>query len=538
MVKKTTAKDGDHVVTMREVAKAAGVSIKTVSNVVNDYEFVSDATRAKVHKAIDELGYVINVSARNLRRGSTGIIALAIPDLQLSYFAQLSSLIITEAKKLGLRVIVEPTLYSREGELDALHGSQTAMVDGLIYSPLELGPDDAAEVEVDYPLVLIGERICTDKVDVIATENVEGAKRATSYLLQTGCKRVAVVGVHPGEEVGSAALRFRGYREALEEAGVPFDPALVVPSIMWHRNDGVAAMNTLLDSGVRPDGVVALNDMLASGVMHSIQMHDLRIPEDISVIGFDNSDDSQYLSPALTSIAPGLEAVARLSVRALKNHGGVAKADLNEENREALEAGLPNLLQHVENITNVYNLPCVVAINAFPTDTAEEQAYVEQVCAEQGVPCVLSEVFAKGGEGGKALAEKVLDIMEDRPIRYTYPLEMPLKDKINAIATKIYRADGVNYSAAASKTLAELTELGYGDLPVCIAKTQYSFSDNAKLTGAPTGFTMEVREVRLAAGAGFVVVICGSIMTMPGLPKKPAAVGIDVDADGKITGLF
>ncbi|KAB7000640.1 LacI family transcriptional regulator [Bifidobacterium longum] len=284
MVKKTTAKDGDHVVTMREVAKAAGVSIKTVSNVVNDYEFVSDATRAKVHKAIDELGYVINVSARNLRRGSTGIIALAIPDLQLSYFAQLSSLIITEAKKLGLRVIVEPTLYSREGELDALHGSQTAMVDGLIYSPLELGPDDAAEVEVDYPLVLIGERIFTDKVDHIATENVEGAKRATSYLLQTGCKRVAVVGVHPGEEVGSAALRFRGYREALEEAGV-----------------------------------VALNDMLASGVMHSIQMHDLRIPEDISVIGFDNSDDSQYLSPALTSIAPGLEAVARLSVRALKN---------------------------------------------------------------------------------------------------------------------------------------------------------------------------------------------------------------------------
>mgnify|MGYP000206955611 CR=1 FL=1 len=194
MVKKTTAKDGDHVVTMREVAKAAGVSIKTVSNVVNDYEFVSDATRAKVHKAIDELGYVINVSARNLRRGSTGIIALAIPDLQLSYFAQLSSLIITEAKKLGLRVIVEPTLYSREGELDALHGSQTAMVDGLIYSPLELGPDDAAEVEVDYPLVLIGERIFTDKVDHIATENVEGAKRATSYLLQTGCKRVAVVG--------------------------------------------------------------------------------------------------------------------------------------------------------------------------------------------------------------------------------------------------------------------------------------------------------------------------------------------------------
>ena len=226
------------------------------------------------------------------------------------------------------------------------------------------------------------------------------------------------------------------------------------------------------------------------------------------------------------------------TVRALKSHGGVAKADLNQPNLEAVKAGASNLVRHIDNLKNGFGLPVVVAINAFPADTPEEQAYVEQVCAEQGVPCVLSEVFAKGGEGGKALAEKVLEVMEDRPIQYVYPLEMPLKQKVEAIAKKIYRADGVNFSAAASKTLAELTELGYGDLPVCIAKTQYSFSDNAKLTGAPTGFTMEVREVRLAAGAGFVVVICGNIMTMPGLPKKPAAVNIDVDAEGKITGLF
>ena len=226
------------------------------------------------------------------------------------------------------------------------------------------------------------------------------------------------------------------------------------------------------------------------------------------------------------------------TVRALKSHGGVAKADLNQPNLEAVKAGAANLVRHIDNLKNGFGLPVVVAINAFPTDTPEEQAYVEQVCAEQGVPCVLSEVFAKGGEGGKALAEKVLEVLEDRPIQYTYPLDMPLKDKVKAIAKKIYRADDVNFSAAASKTLAELTELGYGDLPVCIAKTQYSFSDNAKLTGAPTGFTMEVREVRLAAGAGFVVVICGNIMTMPGLPKKPAAVNIDVDADGKISGLF
>ena len=226
------------------------------------------------------------------------------------------------------------------------------------------------------------------------------------------------------------------------------------------------------------------------------------------------------------------------TVRALKSHGGVAKADLNQPNLEAVKVGASNLVRHIDNLKNGFGLPVVVAINAFPTDTPEEQAYVEQVCAEQGVPCVLSEVFAKGGEGGKALAEKVLEVMEDRPIQYVYPLEMPLKQKVEAIAKKIYRADGVNFSAAASKTLAELTEMGYGDLPVCIAKTQYSFSDNAKLTGAPTGFTMEVREVRLAPRAGFVVVICGNIMTMPGLPKKPAAVNIDVDAEGKITGLF
>lgn len=182
---------------------------------------------------------------------------------------------------------------------------------------------------------LVGERIFTDKVDHIATENVEGAKRATSYLLQTGCKRVAVVGVHPGEKVGSAALRYQGYLEALEEAGVEFDERLVVESGMWHRSDGVRVMNALLDSGVVPDGVVALNDMLASGVMHAIQMHNLRIPEDISVIGFDNSDDSQYLSPALTSIAPGLEAVARLSVKLLKDRiDGVSPSkDLKPEQK-------------------------------------------------------------------------------------------------------------------------------------------------------------------------------------------------------------
>ncbi len=226
------------------------------------------------------------------------------------------------------------------------------------------------------------------------------------------------------------------------------------------------------------------------------------------------------------------------TVRALKSHGGVAKADLNKPNAAAVRAGAANLTRHIENLQG-FGLPVCVAINAFPTDTEEEMAVIHEICAKVGVPCALSEVFAKGGEGGKALAETVLSIMDDTArVQYTYPLEASLTEKIEAVAKKIYRADGVNYTAAAKKTLDELTALGYGNLPVCIAKTQYSFSDDAKLIGAPEGFAMNVREVRLSAGAGFVVVICGSIMTMPGLPKHPAAMDIDVDGEGKITGLF
>ena len=228
------------------------------------------------------------------------------------------------------------------------------------------------------------------------------------------------------------------------------------------------------------------------------------------------------------------------TVRALKSHGGVARPDLNKPNVDAVRKGAANLERHIDNIKNGFGLPVCVAINAFPTDTPEEMAVIEEVCAKAGVKCALSEVFAKGGEGGKALAETVLSIMPEapQPIQYTYDLGASLPDKIEAVAKKIYRADGVTYTPAAKKMLDDLAAMGYGELPVCIAKTQYSFSDNAKLTGAPTGFKMNVREVRLSAGAGFVVVICGSIMTMPGLPKHPAAMDIDVDAEGRITGLF
>ena len=227
------------------------------------------------------------------------------------------------------------------------------------------------------------------------------------------------------------------------------------------------------------------------------------------------------------------------TVRALKNHGGVKKDELGTENLEALEKGLPNLLQHVENITKVYGLPCVVAINAFPTDTEAELKLVEEKCKELGVNVALSQVWAKGGEGGKALAEEVLRLC-DTPadFRFAYDTADTIEKKLNDIATRIYHADGVTLTAAAKKQAKELTALGYGELPICMAKTQYSFSDNPKLLGAPKGFTVTVRNLKVSAGAGFLVALTGDIMTMPGLPKVPAAEKIDVDEDGRISGLF
>lgn len=227
------------------------------------------------------------------------------------------------------------------------------------------------------------------------------------------------------------------------------------------------------------------------------------------------------------------------TVRALKSHGGVEKSRLSEENPEAVEKGLPNLIKHIENITQKFGLPAVVAINRFPEDTDAELEIVRRRCAEMGANVALSEVWAKGGEGGIELAKEVIRIAaQPNNFRLVYDDQMPLKEKIITIAREIYGADGVDFLPAASKELDRLTALGYGSLPVCIAKTQYSFSDNPQLAGRPTGFKITVREVRLSAGAGFVVAITGDIMTMPGLPKVPAAEKIDIDESGRITGLF
>ena len=227
------------------------------------------------------------------------------------------------------------------------------------------------------------------------------------------------------------------------------------------------------------------------------------------------------------------------TVRALKYHGGVAKADLNNENLEALEKGLPNLLQHVGNIKNVYGLPVVVAINAFPTDTKAELDMVEAKCKKLGVNVALSEVWAKGGEGGMALAEEVVRLCEEpSDFKFCYSDEMSITEKLNAIATRIYHADGVDLVGNAPKQLKQLEDMGFGSMPICMAKTQYSFSDDASKLGAPTGFRISVRNLKVSAGAGFIVALTGDIMTMPGLPKVPAAEKIDVDENGVISGLF
>ena len=227
------------------------------------------------------------------------------------------------------------------------------------------------------------------------------------------------------------------------------------------------------------------------------------------------------------------------TVRALKYNGGVAKPDLNEENLEALEKGIPNLMKHVSNIKNVYGLPCVVAINAFPTDTKAELDLVEEKCKEVGVNVALSEVWAKGGEGGLKLAEEVVRLCDEpSDFHYAYELEGTIEDKLNQIVQKIYGGNKVVLTAAAQKQAKQLTDLGFGNAPICMAKTQYSLTDDPKKLGAPTDFDITVRNLKISAGAGFIVALTGDIMTMPGLPKVPAAERIDVDDEGRITGLF
>ena len=314
--------------TLRDVAALAGVSVKTVSNVVNGYAFVRPDTRDRVNAAIAELGYQPNLAARNLRAGRTGVIGLAVPELKFSYFAELADAVLEAARRRGYVVLIEQTGGDRAAELELLHGSRVAMMDGLLFSPLGLSSDDVEVLDVDYPLVLLGERIFHGPTDHVTMENVEGAATAVRHLVQSGRTRVAVLGAHAGEEVGSAALRLEGYRSALAEAGVRVDPDLVVHRQGWHRTDGAEAMGELLQRNIRFDAVFALNDELALGALRTLFHQGIKVPEEVAVVGFDNVTEAQFAMPSLTTIDPNRVQIAETAVEALLER--IAERDTKE----------------------------------------------------------------------------------------------------------------------------------------------------------------------------------------------------------------
>jgi DNA-binding LacI/PurR family transcriptional regulator len=314
--------------TLHDVARLAGVSIKTVSNVINDYPHIRPATRAKVEAAIAELGYQPNLSARSLRSGRSGVIALALPELGLSYFAELADAVIRAAEARGLTVTIEHTGGDRERELEVLRSPRRKLSDGLIFSPLGMSQDDVDLTDVSYPLVLLGERIFGGPADHVTMRNVEAARAATEYLLGLGRRRIVVVGAHDGEVIGSAGLRLRGYREALDAAGVPFDPALIGYTELWHRANGATSMRQVLERGAEFDAVFGLNDTLALGAMRVLQEAGRSVPDDVSVIGFDDLDEARYSLPSLTTIDPGREQIARTAVEILVER--VAGTDASE----------------------------------------------------------------------------------------------------------------------------------------------------------------------------------------------------------------
>ncbi|GAA1713754.1 LacI family DNA-binding transcriptional regulator [Isoptericola hypogeus] len=304
-------------VTMHDVALRAGVSIKTVSNVVNGYPHIRPETRERVEEAIEHLGYRLNTTARNLRTRRTDMITLAVPELSLPYFAELADSVIRAAEERGLTVLIEQTSASREREVEVLTGRRRHLTDGLIFSPLALGPEDVDLLTTDAPLVVLGERIFDAPADHVTMNNVAAARAATLHLASLGRRRIAVVGAHEGELVGSAALRTEGYRQGLEAAGLPYDPALVGEAGLWHRSTGAETMARLLDAGVEVDAVFALNDAMALGALHALHARRLDVPGDVALVGFDDIDDVKYAVPTISSVDPGREQIARTAVELL-----------------------------------------------------------------------------------------------------------------------------------------------------------------------------------------------------------------------------
>lgn len=312
------ARSASGAVTMHDVAALAAVSVKTVSNVVNDYPHIRPETRQRVEQAISQLGYRVNASARNLRRGRTGVIGLALPELALPYFAELADSVIKAAESRSLTVLIEHTGGVRERELEVLQSQRRALTDGLLFSPLALGQDDADALDVGFPLVLLGERIFGGPKDHVTMANVDGAKAATQHLIERGAQRIAVIGAHRDERLGSAALRMDGYRQALAEAGLPLDPTLELEAGPWHRATGAAALQRAIDDGLQFDAVFGLNDTLALGALHVLHARGISVPAQVQVIGFDNIEETAFSLPTLTTLDPGREEIAREAVRLIE----------------------------------------------------------------------------------------------------------------------------------------------------------------------------------------------------------------------------
>jgi DNA-binding LacI/PurR family transcriptional regulator len=308
--------------TLHDVARAAGVSIKTVSNVIHNHPNVTDKTRSKVQAAIDELKYTPNLSARSLRTGKTNVISLVIPELTNSYFTELADSVISAADKHGLTVLIQQTKGDRKKELQILDEAKRNLVDGMIFSPLGLGQTDAALTDVDYPLIVVGENIFNGPKDHVTMQNIESAKAATQYLISLGHRRIAVIGAHYGEVIGSAGLRLRGYQEALTEAGIDYDERLIGYCTPWFRADGAETMKDILSRGVDFTAVFAFNDLLAFGAMRVLQDAGISVPAEVSVMGFDNLDEANYSLPSLTSIEPGKKAIAEQAVATLVERMG------------------------------------------------------------------------------------------------------------------------------------------------------------------------------------------------------------------------
>lgn len=306
-------------VTMRDVARHAGVSPKTVSNVLSGYPYIKEATRLRVLASVDELGYTLNISARNFKSGRTGIIGLAVPELSLPYFAELADSVIKAADEHGLTVMIEQTGAQRERELTVLSSERGHLVDGLLFSPLALGPDDVDRLRTPTPMVLLGERIFHGPVDHVVIDNVAGTRAIAEHLIETGRRRIAVIGTHPGEQVGTAAIRYGAFQSALADAGIQPVGELAVPAGRWHRSDGAEAMERLLAAGTRFDAVLGLNDTLALGAIRVLARRGRSVPDDVAVAGFDDIDEAAYSTPTLTTVDPGRKDIARAAVQLLVN---------------------------------------------------------------------------------------------------------------------------------------------------------------------------------------------------------------------------